>query len=206
MKTVLSTFMFASGLALTTAAFADATGSGQGHTPAPGKDQTNITDSLEKGDIPEKYNILPLLHGQPQSVDGHQLEDAKVLDKNGKPVGKLEDVIVDSASGKIAYAVVLLDENQRRMPVAWSNFNVNKGEKEVRLKTSASALQPTGEQAMRDKDGPDMDRIMKEVEKKRQEFKGTKGSSAPAPNVDMTEPPAPVPGPPGPAPSFEGGK
>ena len=206
MKSVLTTLMFAGGLFVTSAAFADAIESGQGQAPAPGRDQTNMTDSLQKGDIPEKYKILPLLEGQPQSVDGHELANAKVLDKHGKAVGKLEDVIVDSASGRIAYAVVLLDENQRRMPVAWSNFQVKKGEKEVRLKTSASALQPSGEKAMRDKDGPDMDMIMKEVERKREEFKGTKGSGAPAPNVNMTDPPAPRALPPDPAPSFEGGK
>ena len=111
MKSVLTTLMFAGGLFVTSAAFADAIESGQGQAPAPGRDQTNMTDSLQKGDIPEKYKILPLLEGQPQSVDGHELANAKVLDKHGKAVGKLEDVIVDSASGKIAYVVVLLDEN-----------------------------------------------------------------------------------------------
>jgi sporulation protein YlmC with PRC-barrel domain len=206
MKSVWITLIFAGGLFVTTAAFADATGSGEGHTPSPGKDQTNMVGGLDQGQLPEKYNILPLLHGQPQSVDGHQLEDAKVVDKNGKPVGKLEDVIVDSANGKIAYGVVLLDENHRRMPVAWSNFKVNKGEKEIRLKTTGDALQAPSQRGMAGKDGPDMDKIMKEVERKREEFKGTKGSGAPAPNVKMEEPPAPMGGPPGQAPSFEGGK
>jgi sporulation protein YlmC with PRC-barrel domain len=206
MKSALTTLMLASGLVAATMAFAEPKATDPAQTPSPGKDQTNMVGGLDKGQLPEKYHILPLLHGQPQSVDGHEFEDAKVLDKNGKAVGKLEDIIVDSANGKIAYGVVLLDENHRRMPVAWSNFKVNEGEKEIRLKTSGDVLQASSQRGMAEKDGPDMDKIMKEVEKQREEFKGTKGSGAPAPNVNMTDPPAPRALPPDPAPSFEGGK
>lgn len=73
------------------------------------------------------YRVLPVPRGELQSTQKHTLVGDMVRDKDGKNVGTLENIIVDSGTGKIEVAVIGYRSANGAMaltPVSWTNFHI----------------------------------------------------------------------------------
>jgi sporulation protein YlmC with PRC-barrel domain len=100
----------------------------------------------EMGSIQEDhYRVLPVPRGPLQSTKNHTLVGDMVKDKDGKNVGTLENVIVDSGTGKIEVGVIGYRTANGAIaltPVSWRNIQIDKNG-EVRLKLSEKEILPS---------------------------------------------------------------
>lgn len=90
------------------------------------------------------YRVLPVPRGPLQSTQKNTLVGDTVTDKNGKNVGTLENVIIDSGTGKIEVAVIGYRTANGKMaltPVSWRNLDI-KQSGEVQLKVSERDILP----------------------------------------------------------------
>jgi PRC-barrel domain len=64
-----------------------------------------------------------------QVITARKLEGTAVYSATGEPVGRLEDVMIDKVSGKVAYAVLgfggFLGMGERHHPLPWSILKYN---------------------------------------------------------------------------------
>ncbi len=79
----------------------------------------NVTTTLDKAKLTEEKSFEKsdkTWMQQLPGTSGHKLirmsdaDDAKLFDKTGKHIGEIEDVIVDTKSGKAAYAVISFED------------------------------------------------------------------------------------------------
>lgn len=83
---------------------------------------------ITAGDFPsEQYGVLPVPRGDLETVKKYHLLHKDVLDNEGKKVGTLEKLILDTKTGKIVYAVVALEDG-RLAPVPWSDLKPTREE------------------------------------------------------------------------------
>jgi hypothetical protein len=65
----------------------------------------------------------------PHALTGDDLERIKLFGAQGENVGEIDDVMIDPASGRVAYAVVevggFLGLGQHKVPVPWAAFAAN---------------------------------------------------------------------------------
>jgi sporulation protein YlmC with PRC-barrel domain len=94
-------------------------------------------------------------------LNAAKLDGTKVFDSQGKQIGKLDDVLVEPASGIIRYGVVQVDKtwnlNDPEIAVPWTAFTVNKPG-DIDMSFSLDATKEKLESAPRYKDS-DADRI-----------------------------------------------
>lgn len=130
---------------------------------APG--QTNMVPKVE---IPKNYLILPVPRGDLAEVKAkNTLLDAAVKDEEGKNIGTIDNLIVDTKTGKIAYAVVELSDTDRLVPVPWNSLSVDRSNGKVQLNGMAADLRPYLNQKLLEDQSPSMTEIMKEVKEVR---------------------------------------
>jgi len=131
--------------------------------------QTNMVP--EKPEIPEQYLIVPVPRGSLKAVKAENtLLDATVTDEHNKNIGTLAQMIMDTKTGKIAYAVIELADTKRSVPVPWSTLRVDRSKGKVQLNGTAKDLRPDiNPKLMKDR-SPSLAKLMKEVEEVR---KGT---------------------------------
>ena len=119
------------------------------------------------------YRVLPVPRGELQSTKKNTLVGDMVKDKDGKNVGTLENIIVDSGTGKIEVAVIGYRTANGAMaltPVSWRNLHIDdKGE--VHLKLSERDIVPgTITKDVKDM-SPDVQKIVKEMQEQEQDKK-----------------------------------
>lgn len=117
-------------------------------------------------ELEKHYRVLPVPRGPLQSTQKNTLVGDMVKDKDGKNVGTLENVIVDSGTGKIEVAVIgyrTANGTTALTPVSWRNLRIDdKGE--VHLKLSERDIVPgTITKDVKDM-SPDVEKIMKEIQ------------------------------------------
>lgn len=90
----------------------------------------------------KEYVVVPVPQGRPESGGKNTLTDATVKNREGQPVGTLDKLIMDPKSGKIEYGVIALKDSERLVPLAWSDFNVNREDGRIVLNATKEQLQP----------------------------------------------------------------
>jgi len=97
--------------------------------------------SAQSADVKE-YVVVPVPHSRPDAGGKNTLTDATVKNAEGQPVGTLDKLILDSRTGKIEYGVIALKDSEQLVPLAWSDFKVNRESGRVVLNATKEQLQP----------------------------------------------------------------
>jgi len=78
------------------------------------------------GSMPKEYAVLPVPVGELTTTNSNVLLSKPVKDLQGKQLGTLEKLIVDTHSGQIEYAVVAIEDGTHLHPVPWSAIQIKK--------------------------------------------------------------------------------
>jgi sporulation protein YlmC with PRC-barrel domain len=109
----------------------------QGSEPRPVTSPEDITGGNYP---PEHYVVLPVPRGGLRAVNKTPLLHKDVLDEDGKTLGKLEQLIIDTKSGKIAYAVISLEDG-RLVPLPWSELKTTRNKTAVVVSSTQPRLE-----------------------------------------------------------------
>lgn len=101
--------------------------------------ETDMTDTKGKGGIPSKYTIMPVARGKKVQVDSEMIGDT-VKNPKGEELGKLEQLIMDSETKKIEYAMISIGDTGQLKAYPWSSFKVNKEQGNVVLNVTKEEL------------------------------------------------------------------
>lgn len=121
-------------------------------------DMTSTSDPT-----PSEYAVLPLARGQKKEVKGSELIGDEVKGKDGRPIGSLEKLIMDTKTGKVEYGVVRFADTNETWPILWDSFKVNRDTGEVTLNLTRDQLQArTSIDDAKDL-SPDIKKLMKDM-------------------------------------------
>ena len=109
----------------------------RGATKAGETDMTNTKG--EAGSIPSKYTIMPVARGKKVEVDSEMIGDT-VKNPKGEELGKLEQLIMDSETKRIEYAMISIGDTGQLKAYPWSSFKVNKEQGNVVLNVTKEQL------------------------------------------------------------------
>ena len=202
------------GLLFAASAFAESNPSSQpsGKTTPGSLDISGTQDST-----PSKYAFTPVRRGQLVEAEHSEYMGQTVKTKDGKEVGKLDDLLMDTKTKKIEYGVLEITDTKELIPIPWSSFKASKGE--VKLNLTKEQLDPMIKFDDSKDMSPDVKKVIKDMRSDMgNPFAGNKEglgvTETPAAGGGMGESKAGGGGPSGPradplagqAPSFEGGK
>lgn len=94
---------------------------------------------------PKEYAISPVPLGELKSLSDNSLLHSSVKNAEGKVIGSVVNVLMDSHTGQIEYAVVLFDDSQLLEAVPWAHMKQrpNQGKQEFILNTTHYQLSPS---------------------------------------------------------------
>jgi sporulation protein YlmC with PRC-barrel domain len=144
---------------------------GTGELAIPGKqDKPGQLDMTSpQGYPPKQYALLPVPLGKFITVSQHALLNSSVCTPDGKIVGSLETLIMDSETGQIEYVVVLVHDTNRLEVAPWARFKIERDRDEMKLvlNTNQYQLSPgITETDMADR-SPDLEKLVKDMESTR---------------------------------------
>jgi sporulation protein YlmC with PRC-barrel domain len=102
--------------------------------------ETDITNTKGQGSLPSKYTIMPVATGKKVEVDSEMIGDT-VKNPKGEDLGKLEQLIMDSETKRIEYAMISIGDTGQLKAYPWSSFKVNKEQGNVVLNVTKEQLQ-----------------------------------------------------------------
>ena len=102
--------------------------------------ETDITNTKGQGSLPSKYTIMPVATGKKVEVDS-ELIGGTVKNPKGEDLGKLEQLIMDSETKRIEYAMISIGDTGQLKAYPWSSFKVNKEQGNVVLNVTKEQLQ-----------------------------------------------------------------
>ena len=102
--------------------------------------ETDITNTKGQGSLPSKYTIMPVATGKKVEVDSEMIGDT-VKNPKGEDLGKLEQLIMDSETKRIEYAMISIGDTGQMKAYPWSSFKVNKEQGNVVLNVTKEQLQ-----------------------------------------------------------------
>ena len=114
---------------------------------------------------PKQYALLPVPVGKFMTASEDSLLNSPVHSPDGKILGSVETLIMDSETRQIEYAVVLLDDTNRLAVVPWAHFKIRRdsNEKRLVLNTHQYQLSPNmTEKEMADR-SPDVEKLVKDI-------------------------------------------
>lgn len=140
---------------------------GTGELAIPGKqDKPGQLDMTgPHGYPPKQYALLPVPVGKFMTASEDSLLNSPVHSPDGKILGSVETLIMDSETRQIEYAVVLLDDTNRLAVVPWAHFKIRRdsNEKRLVLNTHQYQLSPNmTEKEMADR-SPDVEKLVKDI-------------------------------------------
>jgi sporulation protein YlmC with PRC-barrel domain len=110
--------------------------------------ETDITNTKGQGGLPSKYTIMPVARGKKVEVNSEMIGDT-VKNTKGEDLGKLEQLIMDSETKRIEYAMISIGDTGQLKAYPWSAFKVNKEQGNVvlnvtkeQIETKATDLSP----------------------------------------------------------------
>ncbi|MDZ4733819.1 MAG: PRC-barrel domain-containing protein [Nitrospirota bacterium] len=110
--------------------------------------ETDMTNTKSQGGVPSKYTIMPVARGKKVEVNSEMIGDT-VKNPKGEDLGKLEQLIMDSVTKRIEYAMISIGDTGQLKAYPWSAFKVNKEQgylvlnvTKVQLQTKATDLSP----------------------------------------------------------------
>jgi len=127
-------------LLLTTAAYAQTGGNQTPAMPNAGNQQGTLDMTRSNNPTPSEYAVLPLARGQKTEVKNSELLGDEVKGKDGKPLGRLDKLIMDTKTGNIEYGVVTFSDTKEMWPILWKDFKVNRDTGEVTLNLTRDDL------------------------------------------------------------------
>ena len=83
------------------------------------------------GSMPKEYAVLPIPVGDLTTTHSNVLLKKPVKDLQGNTIGTLENLIVDTHSGRIEYAIVAIQNGTHLQPVPWSAIQVKRNGKDT---------------------------------------------------------------------------
>jgi len=86
------------------------------------------------------YVILPVPQAEAKAGGKNTLLDRTVKNPQGKTLGTLEKLVMDSTTGKIEYGVVSLADSGSLVPLNWSDFRINRENGRVVLNATKDEL------------------------------------------------------------------
>ena len=101
-------------------------GSTQPSQPVVPDKKTDLTGG--QSGVPEEYADTPVRQGKLEEVKDSQYVNATVYGTNGDELGKIQQVLKDTKTGDIEYAVFVSKDSKRPQPIRWSLFK-SKGDK-----------------------------------------------------------------------------
>jgi len=120
---------------------------GTGALAIPGKQEKpgQLDMTGPHGYPPKEYAMLPVPLGELKSVSKNSLLHSSVKNAEGKVIGSVESLLMDSHTRQIEYAVVLLDDSKRLEAVLWAHLKQvpNQGKQEFILNTTHYQLSPS---------------------------------------------------------------
>lgn len=102
--------------------------------------ETDMTNTKGQGGIPSKYTIMPVAKGKKVEVNSEMIGDT-VKNPKGEVLGKLEQLIMDSETKRIEYAMISIGDTGQLKAYPWSSFKVNKEQGNVVLNVTKEQLQ-----------------------------------------------------------------
>jgi sporulation protein YlmC with PRC-barrel domain len=144
---------------------------GTGELAIPGKqDKPGQLDMTgPQGYPPKQYALLPVPLGKFMTVGQHALLNSSVCTPDGKILGSLETLIMDSETGQIEYAVVLVNDTNRMEVAPWARFKIQRDRDEMKLvlNTNQYQLSPGITEADMADRSPDLEKLVKDLESTR---------------------------------------
>jgi hypothetical protein len=121
---------------------------GTGELAIPGKQENpgQLDMTGPHGYPPKEYAMTPVPQGELKSVsDQNSLLHSSVKNTEGKVIGSLESLLMDTQTGQIEYAVLLLDDSKRLEAVPWAHMKrgPNQAKQEFILDTAHFQLSPS---------------------------------------------------------------
>ena len=101
--------------------------------------ETDITNTKGQGSLPSKYTIMPVARGKKVEVDHDMIGDT-VKNSKGEDLGKLEQLIMDSETKRIEYAMISLGDTGQLKAFPWSAFKVNKEQGNIVLNVAPEQI------------------------------------------------------------------
>lgn len=103
--------------------------------------ETDMTNTKNQtGAIPSKYTVMPVARGKKVEVESEMIGDT-VKNPKGEEIGKLAQLIMDSETKRIEYAMISIGETGQLKAYPWSAFKVNKEQGNVVLDVTTEQLQ-----------------------------------------------------------------
>ncbi len=102
--------------------------------------ETDITNTKGQGSLPSKYTIMPVATGKKVEIDSEMIGDT-VKNPKGEDLGKLEQLIMDSETKRIEYAMISIGDTGQMKAYPWSSFKVNKEQGNIVLNVTKEQLQ-----------------------------------------------------------------
>jgi sporulation protein YlmC with PRC-barrel domain len=110
--------------------------------------ETDMTNTKGQGGLPSKYTIMPVATGKKIEVNSEMIGDT-VKNAKGEDLGKLEQLIMDSETKRIEYAMISIGDTGQLKAYPWSAFKVNREQGNVvlnvtkeQIETKATDLSP----------------------------------------------------------------
>ena len=145
--------------------------------------ETDITDTKgDTGAVPSKYTILPVARGKKVEVD-NGIVGSTVKNPKGEELGSIEELIMDSETKRIEYAMMKIGDTDNLKAFPWSSFKVDKKSGDVVLNMTKEQLQPG--LAATDQ-SPDLSQLESQLKTLRDQ----EARKAPRPGIGITEEPA----------------
>lgn len=118
-----------------------------GELAIPGKQENpaQLDMTGPQGNPPKAYSILPVPTGELKTVTDSPLLHSAVTNTENQAIGSIDSLLMDSQTGHIEYAVVLLDDAKRLEAVPWTHMKQRsqKDKPEFMLDTKHFQLSPS---------------------------------------------------------------
>jgi Ni/Co efflux regulator RcnB len=142
----------------------DSTGTGELAIPGRQAGAGQLDMTITEGYPQKQYAILPVPFGEFKVSKDESLLRRPVKDADGNFLGSIDSLLMDSDTGQIEYAVVLLKETKDLQPVPWPYFSVRGKQRDLVLNTKEYQLFPevTGKE-YRDQ-SPALTKLLKDMQ------------------------------------------
>jgi hypothetical protein len=122
-------------------------GGGTGELAIPGKQEKpgQLDMTGPQGYPPKEYAMLPVPQGALKSVTDSPFLHSPVKNTEGNVIGAIDSVLMDSHTGQIEYAIVLLEDSNRLEAVSWAHMKKgsDQAKQEFVLDTKTVQLSPS---------------------------------------------------------------
>ena len=117
------------------------------------------------------YLLLAVPQTERTKAEKHSLSDSTVKDLEGRPLGTLERIIMDSKTGKVEYGVLSMASDDRLIAVPWNAFKVNRETGNVRLNLTRDEMNTYLVPKEFNQLSPSLKELITEIEQSRHDMK-----------------------------------